>query len=471
MTKIHPVVLSGGAGTRLWPMSRAQYPKQLLPLVSSQSLIVETVRRVMASDRFAPPTIVCNEAHRFVIAEQLRAEGVAPRAILLEPAARNTAPAIAAAACQIVDPNALLLVLPSDHVMRDHTAFMEAVDAAARAAKAGALVAFGVTPDRPETGYGYIRRGRPFDHAPGAFRLRGFVEKPDARRAKRYLAAGDYYWNAGMFLFKAGAYLDELRRLRPEMADACHRAVERGRMDLDFFRLDAESFAASPSDSIDYAVMEHTTRAAMVPLDAGWNDVGAWPALWEMGEKDGQGNVVLGPATLDAARGSYIRSEGPVIAAIGVEDLVIVATEDAVLVAGKGHAQNIKGAVEALRRQGRTEADSSPLVYRPWGSYRTIDTGAGFLVKRLTVKPRASLSLQRHAHRAEHWVVVSGTAEVTRGTETFRLQPNESTYIPLGTVHRLANPGDQPLHLIEVQSGALLSEDDIERLEDRYGRS
>lgn len=471
MTKIYPVVLSGGAGTRLWPMSRAQYPKQLLPLVSSQSLIVETVRRVMASDRFAPPTMVCNEAHRFVIAEQLRAEGVAPRAILLEPAARNTAPAIAAAAYQIVDPNALLLVLPSDHVVRDHAAFMTAVDAAARAAEAGALVTFGVTPDRPETGYGYIRRGRPFDHAPGAFRLRGFVEKPNTRRAKRYLSSGDYYWNAGMFLFKAGAYLDELRRLRPEMAEACHRAVERGRMDLDFFRLDAEAFTAAPSDSIDYAVMEHTARAAMVPLDAGWSDVGAWSALWEMGEKDGQGNVVLGPATLDAAHGSYIRSEGPVIAAVGVENLVIVATEDAVLVASKDQAQNIKGAVEALRRQGRTEADSSPVVYRPWGSYRTIDTGAGFLVKRLTVKPRASLSLQRHAHRAEHWVVVSGTAEVTRGTETFRLQPNESTYIPLGTVHRLANPGDQPLHLIEVQSGALLSEDDIERLEDRYGRS
>jgi mannose-1-phosphate guanylyltransferase/mannose-6-phosphate isomerase len=274
-----------------------------------------------------------------------------------------------------------------------------------------------------------------------------------------------------MFLFKAGTYLDELRRLRPEMADACHRAVERGRMDLDFFRLDAEAFAAAPSDSIDYAVMEHTARAAMVPLDAGWNDVGAWSSLWDMGKKDGRGNVVLGPATLDAASGSYIRSEGPVVAAVGIENLVIVATEDAVLVAGKDQAQNIKGAVEALRRQGRTEADSSPVVYRPWGSYRTIDTGAGFLVKRLTVKPRASLSLQRHAHRAEHWVVVSGTAEVTRGTETFRLQPNESTYIPLGTVHRLANPGDQPLHLIEVQSGALLSEDDIERLEDRYGRS
>lgn len=452
-------------------MSRAQFPKQFLPLASGQSMIVETIRRVADAGRFMPPTIVCNEAHRFLVAEQLRADGLAPRAILLEPAARNTAPAIAAAAHQIADPDALLLVLPSDHVMRDQAAFMAAVDAAAAAAESGALVTFGVTPDRAETGFGYLRRGEPFDGVSGVFRLRGFVEKPDAQHAKQYVDAGDYYWNAGMFLFKAGVYLEELRRLRPEMEAVCRQAVERGRMDLDFFRLDAEAFGAAPSDSIDYAVMEHTDQAAMVPLDAGWSDVGAWSALWDLGGKDQDGNVVLGPATLDGSRGNYIRSEGPVVATVGVSDLVVIATEDAVLVADRNQAQNIKGVVEALKKQGRSEVETSAVIYRPWGSYRTIDTGTGFLVKRLTVKPGASLSLQRHAHRAEHWVVVSGVAEVTRDGTVFRLYPNESTYIPLGTAHRLANPGGEVLHLIEVQSGAHLSEDDIERIEDRYGRA
>jgi mannose-1-phosphate guanylyltransferase/mannose-1-phosphate guanylyltransferase/mannose-6-phosphate isomerase len=471
MGKIHPVLLSGGAGTRLWPVSRALYPKQLMPLVSEQSLLQETALRVAGAERFAPPTLVCNEEHRFIIAEQLRAIGTPANAILLEPEGRNTAPAVAAAALALGDLDALLLVLPSDHVVRDHAAFLAAVDAGADAAADGALVIFGVVPDKPETGYGYIRRGRPYEHVNGAFRVRRFIEKPDARRAARYVSAGDYYWNAGMFLFSARHFLEELERLEPAILASCRDAVAKSQRDLDFLRLDPGAFARSPSKSIDYAVMEHTQKAVVVPLDAGWSDVGAWSALWDLGTKDARGNVVIGPVVAEDVRDSYLRSDGRIVAALGIENVVVVATEDAVLVSTRERAQDIRIVVERLKAEGRSEVRAHPTVYRPWGSYKTIDAGERFQVKRITVKPHASLSLQRHRHRAEHWVVVSGTAEVTRGDETTRLEANESTYIPIGTVHRLANPLDTPLHLIEVQSGAVLSEDDIERLEDRYGRA
>lgn len=471
MVTIHPVLLSGGAGTRLWPVSRALFPKQLMPLVGQESLLQETALRVADRSRFAAPSIVCNEEHRFIIAEQLRAVGVSPNAILLEPEGRNTAPAVAAAALALGDPDALLLVLPSDHVVRDRAAFLSAVESGTSAAAEGALVIFGVVPDKPETGYGYVRRGRPYEGARGAYRVRRFVEKPDHRRAARYAASGDYYWNAGMFLFAARDYLEELERLQPAMLAACRDAVAKSRKDLDFLRLDRAAFGAAPSISIDYAVMEHTQKAVVVPLDAGWSDVGAWSALWDLGAKDSEGNVVLGPVIAEDARDSYLRTDGRIVAALGVENLVVVATEDAVLVATRDRAQDIRSIVERMKREGRSETRYHPTVHRPWGTYKTVDAGERFLVKRITVKPYASLSLQRHRHRAEHWVVVSGTAEVTRGEETMRLEANESTYIPVGTVHRLANPMDEPLHLIEVQSGALLSEEDIERLEDRYGRT
>ena len=467
---IHPVILSGGSGTRLWPMSRARHPKQFLPLVSGRSLLQDTARRVADGTRFAPPTVVCNEEHRFVIAEQLRECGAAARRIVLEPEARNTAPAAAVAALCLPDSEALMLVMPSDHAIGDERAFLAAIEIGAAAAEGGALVTFGVTPDRPETGYGYIRRGRRLGADAGAYRVRAFVEKPALRRAKRFLVTGEYLWNAGLFLFQAKTFLAELDRLQPAIGAAARKAVADGREDLDFFRLDGEGFSASPAISIDYAVMEHTSLAAVVPLDAGWSDVGAWSGLWDLAAKDEDANALLGPVAARDVRGSYVRSEGPVVAALGVENLVIVATEDAVLVAPRARAQDIRALVEDLRAHGHAEVDAASTVYRPWGTYKTIDAGDGFLVKRITVKAHASLSLQRHRHRAEHWVVVSGTAEVTRGQEVFRLQANESTYIPLGTVHRLANPGDEPLHLVEVQSGGLLSEDDIERLDDRYGR-
>ncbi|MFO0995354.1 MAG: mannose-1-phosphate guanylyltransferase/mannose-6-phosphate isomerase [Alphaproteobacteria bacterium] len=471
MARIHPVLLSGGAGTRLWPLSRALYPKQLMPLVSSESLLQETVRRVADRARFAEPTLVSNEDHRFIIAEQLRAIGITPKAILLEPEGRNTAPAVAAAALALDDADALLLVLPSDHVIRDRAAFLATVEGGIQAAEEGALVIFGVVPDKPETGYGYIRRGRPYERVRGAYRVRRFVEKPDERRAARYVSSGDYYWNAGMFLFRARDYLSEIERLQPAMLSACRAAVAKSRKDLDFLRLDREAFSASPSISIDYAVMEHTQKAVVVPLDAGWSDVGAWSALWDLGTKDDQGNVVVGSVIAEGTRNSYLRADARIVAALGIEDLVVVATEDAVLVATRERAQDIRAIVERLKAEGRSETQYHPTVHRPWGTYKTVDAGDRFQVKRITVKPHASLSLQRHRHRAEHWVVVSGVAEVTRGDETLRLEANQSTYIPVGTVHRLANPLDEPLHLIEVQSGAQLSEDDIERLEDRYGRA
>jgi len=473
---IHPVILCGGSGTRLWPMSRLLYPKQFLPLAGDSTLLQETIRRV-SGNGFAPPVFICNEEHRFIVAEQARqaGDGSAMEAgtIILEPAGRNTAPAAAAAAMMAMaaDEAALILVLPSDHVIENREAFAAAVVTAAAAARDGALVTFGIAPDAPNTGYGYIRRGQAKGGAEGVYPVAAFKEKPDAATAQSYLDAGGYFWNSGMFLFSAGRYLEELERLQPDMVAACRKAVDQGDRAPDFFRLEKNAFAAAASLSIDYAVMEHTDTACVVPVDMGWSDVGSWSALWDLGEKDGSGNVASGNVILQGSKDSYVRSSGPLVAALGVKDMAIIAADDAVLVLPRAEAEKVKDMVEALKDQARPEYASHLTVYRPWGSYRTLKVGERFLIKHITLKPGAILSLQRHQHRAEHWVVVDGTARVTRGEETFDLAEDQSTYIPIGMKHRLENPTGRELHIVEVQSGATLSEDDIERFEDIYGRA
>ena len=470
--RIIPVILSGGTGTRLWPMSRESYPKQLLALTSARSLLQETVARVDDRARFAPPMIVCNGEHRFIIAEELKQAGVTPHSIVLEPVGRNTAPALAVAALMLAAENAeaLMLVLPSDHTIADQAAFHSAVASAAAAAGNGALITFGITPTAAETGYGYIHRGRPLDGHAGCFEVAEFVEKPDAATAAGYLAAGDYDWNSGMFLFSPASYLEEIARLEPEILDACRAAVSGAEKDLDFLRLDGDAFERSPSRSIDYAVMEHTGRAVVVPVEMGWSDIGSWKALWDIGARDGNGNVLVGDVEAIDSAGSYLRSESRLLAAIGVRDLIVVATDDVVLVLPKDRAQDVRMLVETLKSRNRTEATVHPRVYRPWGYYQTVHEGDRFQVKRITVNVGASLSLQLHHHRAEHWIVANGAARVTRGDEVFMLNENESTYTPPNTRHRLENPGKVPLNLIEVQSGGYLGEDDIVRFEDDYGR-
>jgi len=465
-----PIILSGGAGTRLWPLSRELYPKQLLALTGERTLIQQTALRLEGLSA-AAPVVVCNEAHRFLVAEQLRQTGIEPAALVLEPVGRNTAPAIALAAHAALkaagagDP--LLLVLPADHVIRDVPAFQKAVLAALEPAGAGKLVTFGIVPSSPETGYGYIQRGSPLG---AAYVIARFVEKPDAGRAEQFVASGEYYWNSGMFLFRARCYLEALERLVPQIAQACAEAFASARSDLDFTRIGRERFEACPADSIDYAVMEKTRDAVVVPLDAGWSDIGSWAALHAACEADAQGNVARGDVICVDCEGCYLYAESRLVSAVGLKDHVVVETKDAVLVAPKDRVQDVKKLVHRLKAAGRYEHSLHREVFRPWGSYDSIESGPRFQVKCLKVKPGGVLSLQLHHHRAEHWVVVSGTARITRGDEVFLLEENQSTYIPIGVRHRIENPGKIALHIIEIQSGSYLGEDDIVRLEDQYGR-
>ena len=473
MARLQAVLLSGGSGTRLWPLSREAYPKQFLPLAGEDSMLQATWLRVAPIAPSAPPIVIANEEHRFLAAEQLRLVGVSNPAIVLEPVGRNTAPAIAAAALQAMaagdDP--LLLVLPSDHVVRDAEAFRAAVQAASPAAEQGALVTFGIVPTAPETGFGYIQ-AEAGQAAPGGGvrKVLRFVEKPDAGTARRYLEEGGYYWNSGMFLFRASRYLDELRKFRPDILEATTRAFEAAKRDGDFVRLDRDAFAACPSDSIDYAVMEKTGDACVLPVDIGWNDVGSWSALWDVSEQDDAGNAHHGDVIAVDSRDSYAYARR-LVALVGVDNLVVVETDDAVLVARKDRVQQVKDVVAKLKSDRRSQAALHREVHRPWGSYDSIDMAEGFQVKRIKVKPGARLSLQSHARRAEHWIVVRGTARVTRDNDVFELFANQSTYIPIGAKHRLENPGTEMLELIEVQSGDYLGEDDIVRYDDAYGRA
>lgn len=472
-----PVILSGGSGSRLWPLSRESFPKQLLSLTGGgETLLQSTIRRVAELPMAMSPLVVCNESHRFLVAEQLRQIDVLSPTIVLESVGRNTAPAIAVAA-QVVrsrvrdgtDP--LLLVLPADHVVRDSQVFNRVLQAAIPAAQAGRLVTFGVVPQHPETGYGYIRcradRALEWD---GLFRIEQFVEKPDRATAERYIAAGDYLWNSGMFLFKASVVLDELARHAPDIERSSVRAVETAKADLDFLRIDAEAFSDRHADSIDYAVMEKTDRAVVAPLDAGWSDVGSWSSLHETIDRDSHGNALRGDVIAEDTTDSLVLAESRLVATVGLTGHIVVETKDAVLVVPKERVQDVKKLFERLKRTGRPEHQLHREVHRPWGSYDTVEIGKRYQVKRLSVKPGASMSLQLHHHRAEHWVVVSGRARITRGDEIFFLEENQSTYIPLGERHRIENPDTEMLHIIEVQSGEYLGEDDIVRLEDRYGR-
>ena len=465
-----PVLLSGGVGSRLWPVSREAHPKQFLALASELSMLQETLARTDGLDT-AAPMVICNDEHRFMVAEQLRHLDIESSAIILEPEGRNTAPAVALAALKAVadDPEALLLILPADHVIRDTEAFVSGVRLAESVAKSGRLMTFGIVPDAPETGYGYLRRGEQLEGP--VHLLDRFVEKPDEETAQGYLDSGEYFWNSGMFLLPAGLYLEELKTHAPEIHAACEAAMAGAVADLDFLRPDREAFLACPSDSIDYAVMENTRLGAVLPLDCGWSDVGAWSTLWQVTDRDADGNVALGDVMLEACTDSYVRSESRLVAATGVDNLIVVETADAVLVADRDTVQNVKSIVTRLKAEGRSEASLHQRVYRPWGSYESLIEGDRFQVKWIIVNPGHTLSLQMHHHRAEHWIVVHGTAEVTCEDRVFTMSEDQSTYIPLGHKHRLANPGKIPLELIEVQSGAYLGEDDIVRFQDVYGRS
>jgi mannose-1-phosphate guanylyltransferase/mannose-6-phosphate isomerase len=467
-----PVILSGGSGTRLWPLSRKNLPKQFLVLRGDSTLFQQTVLRTRALAGTDAPIVVCSEDHRFLVAEQLRAVGIEKAAILLEPVPRNTAPAIALAAWRALakDPDATILVLPADHLIGDTHGFAAAVGKALPLADQGWLVTFGVRPEAPETGFGYIKRAEAIGD--GGFRVERFVEKPDVATARQYVDAGDFEWNSGMFLFKASRYLEELHLHAPAMHAASKAAFIAARADLDFVRIDKDAFIASPENSIDYAVMEKTDRAAVVPVSCAWSDIGSWDALWATSDRDASGNRLEGDVIAIDSRNCFVRgTDRRLVAALGLDDIVIVDTPDAVLVAPRDRVQDVKRLVDKIKSDGRQEHMFHRKVYRPWGSYDSIDMGDRFQVKRIIVKPGAALSLQKHHHRAEHWVIVSGTAEVTRNDEVFLLAENESTFLPLGAVHRLRNPGKVPLELIEVQSGSYLGEDDIVRLEDVYGRA
>jgi len=467
-----PLILSGGSGTRLWPVSRRNLPKQFLSLSGDGTLFQQAVTRTQKLPEAMAPIIVASEDHRFLAADQLLEAGVQGSSIVLEPIARNTAPAIALGALKAIerDTQALLLVLPADHLIGDTESFVAAVQQALPAARDGWLVTFGIRPDRPETGFGYIRRAESIGG--NAFRVERFVEKPDLATAEGYVKDGSYDWNSGMFLFKAARYLEELGQHAPEMLEAVRKAYSTGHGDLDFVRVDAEAFAKVPDNSIDYAVMEKTSRAAVIPVSCAWSDIGSWSALWLSGRHDEQGNQREGDTLTVNTRNSLLRShDRHMIATVGVDDLIVVSTPDATLVAHRDAAQDVKKVVDQLKASGRTEHSFHRVVHRPWGSYDSLEEGGRFQVKRIVVKPGASLSLQKHHHRAEHWIVVSGTAEVTCDEKVFLLAENQSTYIPLGSVHRLRNPGKVPLELIEVQSGSYLGEDDIVRFDDVYGRA
>ena len=472
---IIPIILAGGTGTRLWPLSRKLYPKQLIALLDDKTLIQNTVNRVADLEDVQAPVVICNEEHRFMVAEQMREAGVKPESIILEPFGRNTAPAVTIAALSVaaLQPQANLLVLPADHLIQDTPKFHEAVRLACEMAQADRLVTFGIVPTAPETGYGYIRKGDRIQSGPDSLevsKIERFVEKPDAQTAKSYLESGDYLWNSGMFVFKAQTLLDEVGAYAPEIVEACRQALATAGSDLDFLRLGADAFGRCPEDSIDYAVMERTSMGAVIPLSSGWNDLGSWDALWHDGVKDENGNVSRGDVVLHDVRGSYLHAETRLLTAVGLENHIVVETSDAVLVAPKDRVQDVKKIVDKLKAAKREEAISHTKIYRPWGNYESIDVGERYQVKRIVVHPGQVLSLQKHFHRAEHWVVVRGTAVVKRDAEEILLQENESVYLPLGAVHRLANPGKIPLELIEVQVGSYLGEDDIVRFEDVYGR-
>ncbi|HAS8180508.1 mannose-1-phosphate guanylyltransferase/mannose-6-phosphate isomerase [Vibrio vulnificus] len=462
-----PVIIAGGSGSRLWPLSRSLYPKQFISLASDKTMLQDTVLRLDGLAHQAP-VLICNQEHRFIVAEQLRQQDLKHGGIILEPVGRNTAPAIALAALQATrngqDP--LLLVLAADHVMQNQMAFVQAVEAAMAPAEQGMLVTFGIVPTVAETGYGYIKQGEPVGES--VYRVAQFVEKPNVTTAEQYLSSGEYYWNSGMFLFKASRYLAELKAHRPDILKACELAMQGARTDLDFIRLAEDKFAECPDDSIDYAVMEKTQDALVVPMDAGWSDVGSFSALWEVSDKDHQGNAVVGDVMLEQTYNSYIYAQNKLVSTVGVDNLVIIETKDAVLVANKDKVQDVKNIVNQLKAQNRRECEQHREVYRPWGSHDEIAEGERFHVKHLRVKPGEKTALQMHHHRAEHWVVVQGTAKVTNGEKSYLLSENQSTFIPLGSAHRIENPGKVDLHLIEVRSGSYLDEDDIVRLEE-YG--
>jgi mannose-1-phosphate guanylyltransferase / mannose-6-phosphate isomerase len=480
---VQPVILAGGSGTRLWPMSREHFPKQLIGLIGDQSLLQATAHRLdgisAAQLRIADAIVVCNEEHRFTTAEQLHHQGRRAQ-LVLEPVPRNTAPALTVAALRALasGEDSVLVVMPADHVVTDKDAFHNAIAAGAQCAEQGAIVTMSVVPSHAETGYGYIKIGAKLPES-GAWRLERFVEKPHLELAQQYVSSGEYWWNAGIFIVRASTWVSAIEHYQPAIHAACVEAVQKGKDEGEYFRVDADAFASSPSDSIDYAVMEqlatdrdpHVFEGAVVPLDAGWSDVGSWDAIWNIMPKDDSSNVARGRVIFEGAESTYAHSEGRLIACVGTKDIVVVETPDAILVADKAHAQDVKAVVGRIKSEQGTEAADHRKVHRPWGYYDSIDHGERFQVKRIVVKPGARLSLQMHHHRAEHWIVVKGTALVTRGTETFILAENESTYIPIGVQHRLENPGKMPLEIIEVQSGTYLGEDDIVRFEDTYGRS
>lgn len=474
---IYPVILAGGSGTRLWPMSRSLYPKQLINLYNAHTMLQNTLLRLSGLNNLGDPVIICNENHRFMTAEQIRRIDIDDFKIILEPAARNTAPAIALAALVLNDnpgteplDDPVMLVLPADHEIKNINAFHEIIQSGAQLARQGKLVTFGIVPSSPETGYGYIKKGDKLDNSNPAFMIDRFVEKPDYETAVSYLESGDFCWNSGMFMFKASAVISELGKFVPDILEKCRTSIKDGKLDLDFFRVDKAAFETIIEDSIDYAVMEKTEKGVVIALDAGWNDLGSFDALWQTGDKDERNNVTSGDVLVHNVTNTYIHSDNRLVAAVGLDKFVIVDTKDAVLVAPRDQVQDVKKIVAQLKRQNRAEAVCHAKVYRPWGDYETIDMADRYQVKRITVKPGAKLSLQKHYHRAEHWTVVSGTAIVTKGNEEILLKEDQSVYIPLGTMHRLENPGKIPLELIEVQSGPYLGEDDIVRFDDVYGR-